>query len=182
VSEGERARLQELVTRLADGDRSAIEPTFLVLWPIVRGFSLRALANSADAEDAAQQAILKVFEQAADFDRARDATAWALTIASFEVRTIRRRAQRRRESASEIPPELAAAEGGPEQLLIERDLEAAAREVLAMLKPEDAAVILAALSEDRARAGEGKSPTLRKRLERALARLRVAWRAKHEAD
>lgn len=182
MSEGERARLQELVTRLADGDRSAIEPTFALLWPIVKHYALRALPVPADAEDVAQQSILKVFEQVADYDRARDAVAWALTIASFEVRTIRRKALRRREIASELA-DVADAGGDPEQALLERDLESAAREALASLNDEDAAIILAAMADERrARAGQGKSATLRKRLERALARLRVVWRAKHDAE
>jgi DNA-directed RNA polymerase specialized sigma24 family protein len=182
VSEGERAQLQRLIARLAEGDRSAIEPTFVLLWPIVKHFALRALPVPADAEDAAQQAILKVFAQAADYDRARDAVAWALTIAAFEVRTIRRKVQRRREVASDVS-EIAAAGVDPERLLLERDLEAAARDAVATLGHEDAALILAAVDEERrARAGQGKSATLRKRLERALARLRVVWRAKHDTE
>src|SRR5262245_15047408 len=93
----ERAAIQILVTRLAAGDRDAIEPAFAALWPVLRRFSTRTLPIEADAEDAAQQALAKVFEQSASFDPSRDAVAWALTITWYECRTLRRRAQRRRE-------------------------------------------------------------------------------------
>ena len=92
-----RAEIQALLVRLSDGDRSAVEPAFRALWPILGAFSARALGRDAEAEDAAQQTLLKVFAQAASFDHERDGVAWVLTIASYECRTFRRRAARRRE-------------------------------------------------------------------------------------
>lgn len=169
-----RADVQALLVRLADGDRTAIEPAFAVLWPLVRQFSARALHNPADAEDAAQQTLTKLFEQSADFDRARDGLAWVLTIAAFECRTLRRRAQRRREDSQERAPALADCDT-PEALVVERDLQAAALEVLGTLGDEDKKAILAAMSGARP-----ADAAFRKRLQRALGRLRLAWRAKHE--
>jgi DNA-directed RNA polymerase specialized sigma24 family protein len=168
-----RAEIQALLKRPQSGDRAAIEPTFDVLWPILRRFSARALHHEADAEDAAQQALAKLFAQVSSFDSSRDGVAWALAIASFECRTIRRKSHRRREDSLEGEQ---TSNATPEALVIERDLQTAAREVLGMMKEDDANAILAAMADERP-AGDA---TFRKRLERALGRLRLAWRTKHE--
>ena len=73
----ERQRLNELVARLADGDREAFHPVLVSLAPLLRRVAQRRLA-AQDAEDAAQEALVKLFAQAARFDRSRDALAWAL--------------------------------------------------------------------------------------------------------
>src|SRR5438046_2896831 len=100
----ERAAIQDLAVRFAEGDRAAFDPLFAKLWPVVRAFVARSLPD-ADVEDAAQEAIVKVFARIADFDPRRDASAWALTIASFEVLTVRKRRTRRRESPGTQAPE-----------------------------------------------------------------------------
>jgi RNA polymerase sigma-70 factor (ECF subfamily) len=148
-----------------------------VLWPLLRRWSARALPNVADAEDAAQNALTKVFEQTANFDRARDGVAWVLTIAAFECRTARRKMQRRREGGLEMARECATDET-PERLVVNRDLEAAVRDVLETLAEEDVQTIMAAIDGERPVA----DATFRKRLQRALGRLRLAWRAKHEPE
>jgi RNA polymerase sigma-70 factor (ECF subfamily) len=169
-----RAEIQALLVRLSEGDRSAVEPTFRALWPILAKFSARALGGAAEGEDAAQQAIVKVFGQAVSFDPKRDGLAWALTIAAYECRTVRRRTGRRREEGVEAAA-LRATHETPEALAVQRDLVEAANEVLGSLREEDARAILAALGDARP---EGDA-TFRKRLQRALARLRLAWRTKH---
>lgn len=176
-----RARIQSLLTRLADGDRGAIEPAFDALWPVVHRFCARALSPSADAEDAAQQAIVRVFDQVADYDRRRDGLAWVLTIAGYEVMTLRRRVQRRREQGHAANDgDAPATDRDPESMVIEQDLLAAAREILGALRQEDVAVIEAAMGfGDASAMADVPRPTFRKRLQRALERLRVAWRTKH---
>jgi RNA polymerase sigma-70 factor, ECF subfamily len=170
-----RAEIQALLVRLSEGDRSAIEPAFRELWPILGRFSLRALGGAAEAEDAAQQALVKVFAQAANFDRGRDGVAWVLTIASYECRTFRRRAERRREQPIDTAPGVPNPDGTPEALAVQRDLEAAAREVLGTMREDDARAILAAIDDARPRG----DASFRKRLQRAFGRLRLAWRTKH---
>ena len=176
-----RAEVNALLARLADGDRSAIGPAFDLLWPLLARFCRRALASDADGEDAAQEAIVKLFARAASFDPARDGLAWALAIAAWECRTVRRRAGRRREAALDPACE-PAAEGDLEATVAARELAAAAREALAELDPRDAATVLAALSDDPAGRPAAVAPaTFRKRLERALGRLRSIWRGRHGA-
>jgi hypothetical protein len=58
---------------------------------------------------------------------------------------------------------------------LQRDLERAAREVLGDMREEDARAVLAAIDDAR----PPGDATFRKRLQRALTRLRVAWRTKH---
>jgi RNA polymerase sigma-70 factor (ECF subfamily) len=180
VPDDARAQIRVLLTRLADGDRAAIEPAFDALWPLVQRFCARALPNDADADDAAQQAIVRAFDRVADYDRRRDALAWVLTIASYEVLTLRRRIQRRREADAPGVAELRPCDDDPETLVVRRDLVAAAREVLSTLRPDDVAVITAAMGlSDDAMARALPPATFRKRLQRALERLRVAWRTRH---
>ena len=57
------------MTRLSEGDRSAFRPVFDFLQPLLRRFVARQLA-SADAEDVAQQALLRIFERSSQFDPA----------------------------------------------------------------------------------------------------------------
>jgi RNA polymerase sigma-70 factor (ECF subfamily) len=181
VSDGARAQIGELLRRLADGDRRAIEPAFDALWPVVHQFCARALPEAGDAQDAAQQTIVRVFDQVADYDNRRDGLAWVLTIASYEVLTLRRRVQRRREEAGACDEMSLCAPGkDPEASVIQQDLIAAARAVLATLRPEDVAVISAATGLAGTASDLGlQPPTFRKRLQRALGRLRIAWRTRH---
>ncbi|HEY6912249.1 MAG TPA: sigma factor [Myxococcales bacterium] len=173
--EDERAELRRLMGRLADGDRTAFGRAFALLWPRLRAFALRC-AGPADGEDAAQAAILKVFSRASEYDPERDAMVWALGIAAWECRTLRRKRERRREepalALARAPP---AAGGNPEEELIERNLRSAAAEVLGTLRPLDVETISAAAGGER----RARGATFRKRLERAVSRFRLAWRARH---
>ena len=109
------------MARLADGDRSAIAPAFDLLWPVLSRFCRRALASEADGEDAAQEAMVKLFARAASFDPGRDGLAWALTIAAWECRTARRRVGRRREAMLEEAAAAALpADGEPEAAVAAR--------------------------------------------------------------
>jgi DNA-directed RNA polymerase specialized sigma24 family protein len=165
--------------RLADGDRSAFEPVYAALWPQLRAFAAQVLGPH-DGDDAAQAALLKLFARASEFDPSRDALAWALGIAAFECRTLlKKRARRREEPAADDAAAIADRWGGsPEEALIDRDLCAAAGEVLGLLRPIDRETILSLENGQRAVAGA----TFRKRLERALSRFRAVWRTRHGDD
>ncbi len=168
------------MVRLADGDRDAFAPAYAVLWPLVASYCRRALGD-ADGEDTAQEALVKLFERAAEFDREREALPWALGIAAWECRSVRRRSGRRAEAPIDGPAGAQLASGSPsaEDALIERDLLACAAELLGTLAPDDLETLTAAWSGDAA-ARAGVAPaTFRKRVERALARLRAAWRSRH---
>jgi RNA polymerase sigma-70 factor (ECF subfamily) len=175
----ERAsELDRDLAALADGDRSAFQPVFRAVWPVVYRFAERTLGSAADAEDVAQRALLRVFERAVRYDPARPALPFILGIAANECRAARRRAHARRELAVADAPERADPARDPEEASIERDLVEAAAAVLGALRREDMDTILAAVGASERPAVPGA--TFRKRLSRAVGRLRQAWSARHD--
>jgi RNA polymerase sigma-70 factor, ECF subfamily len=170
-------QLQDLLARLADGDRAAFPPAFTLLWPVTRSFARSFLRDDAGAEDAAQQALLRVFLRAAEFDPSRPALPWVIGVVANECRTLRRKTQRRREAPLAAAEAQADSAASPEEDAARRDLERAALSVLEGLPPTDLETILAHVGE--AERPDLPAPTFRKRLERALKRLRRAWSERH---
>jgi RNA polymerase sigma-70 factor (ECF subfamily) len=170
----DRAELQLWMTAAADGDRAALEPLFAALWPIVVAYATRWLADRAAAEDCAQDALVQLFGQLAHFDREHDALTWTLAIATWQCRTARRRIARRAEQPHEGEASVDGAAAAEE-----RELVRAALAELDTLAPHDRDVIAAALFDDGALREHLAPATFRKRLERALARLRTSWRSRH---
>ncbi len=172
-----RSDLQKLMERLAEGDRAALPPAFDLLWPLLRRFTGRHLP-SGEAEDAAQEALLKIFFRAGEFDPSRSALAWALGIAAFEIRTARRRRIRRREDPHPVTESGVKRDPNttPEETVIQEDMEAMLREALGSLRPEDAETLRLYARGDRAAIA---AATFRKRVQRALERLRAVWKVKH---
>lgn len=167
----DRRRLDALLAALADGDRSAFDPFFELSAPIVRRYAERA--SGRDAEDVAQSALLKIFSRAGEYDPDRPALPWILAIVANEVRTHRKRVVRRREEALAIEP--CALEPTPEDEIVERDLVRAIEAIAGGLPAIDRDAIRLAILEERPAAA-----TFRKRLSRALAKLRHAWKEAHD--
>ena len=177
MEETDRRALNAAMRDLADGDRSALPVVFETLWPVLRGFSKRILRDPHDAEDAAQSALVKVFEHASRFDPDGDAVAWAVAIAANECRAMRRRRARETpidDEALQLPAE----SGLPEKELIARNLLSAAIETVGDLRPTDIDTLHAAWDGERPTA---MSVAFRKRLQRAKERLRSAWKSRHGA-
>ena len=174
MERGNDPDLQRIMTRLADGDRSAFHPAFEALWPILRRFMGRHL-SPPEAEDAAQEALLKIFRQVSRFDSSRSAMAWVIGVAGFEIRTARRRQHRRREAPDGEKALLTHADPSqnPEEAAVLRDLEDTVREALGDLSPEDAETLRLYSQGRRPTVAAG---TFRKRVQRALARVRNNWR------
>jgi RNA polymerase sigma factor (sigma-70 family) len=177
VDTNERALLQRDLTSLADGDRDAFRPVFVRLWPVVRDFARRQVPPE-DAEDVAQRALLRLFCRADEFDPQRDALAWCLGIAAWEIRSLRRWRGRKREVA--VPDESAEigllADRGPtpEEVVLSGELAHALSSALGALSPTDVETLRAFAEGDRP-----GGAAFRKRLQRAHARLRHAWRTLH---
>ena len=175
MEDGSLSDLQEFMVRLADGDRSAFPPVYATLWPVLRGLTARHLP-APDAEDAAQEALLRIFRRAAEFDARRSALAWALGIARWEIRTARRRRRRRREETLAADGAGRIADVSMEESLLDRDMVRMMEETMGTLSAADRETL------DLFRNGERTAvaaATFRKRVERALARLRAAWQVKH---
>jgi RNA polymerase sigma-70 factor (ECF subfamily) len=176
-----RAELTRLLSRLADGDRAAFDPLFERVWPLACSFATRLLP-AADAEDAAQQALLAVFAHAAEYDPARPALPWILGIVAWECRTLRRRRQRRREALVPTPDaQLGPGAPSPEEELVRHQLAEAVTAALGTLAATDLDTLTAALAGDPSAWPPVLGATFRKRLSRALARLRNAFWRRHDA-
>jgi RNA polymerase sigma factor (sigma-70 family) len=170
----DREQLDRWMTAAADGDRDAIEPLFHALRPVVTCFAARFLGDQILAEDCAQEALVRLFGQLDRYDPSRDALTWALAIVTWECRSARRRLSRRNET-SDLPETsfdgVALAE--------DRELLRAALATLGSLAARDLEIITAALDDDDDLRERLAPATFRKRLERALARLRLSWRSRH---
>src|SRR4051812_15065205 len=174
---GYRKAIHDALVRLSDGDRTAFDVLLDQLWPVILSFARRGVGHGADAEDIAQEVFFRICSRIADFDRTRDGLSWAFGIASYEIKTQRRRSQRRREVHDEAA--VAVQVDGAlsqEQALLERELLVTFEQALGALAEADRQ------SLGLARAAEVSlvaSPSARKRKQRALERLRNLWRSIH---
>jgi RNA polymerase sigma-70 factor (ECF subfamily) len=168
----ERAALAEQMARLADGDRSAFRPVFDALWPRSRALAVR-LVGPDDADDAAQRAIMKLFEQAHRYRRGTDPIAWGLAITAWECRTVRRRRDRGREVA--LPESVVSSAPSPDEQTLLKELEEIATAAIGTLTARDRETLALALDGDPI-ALPIAGATFRKRRQRATERLRAAIR------
>jgi RNA polymerase sigma factor (sigma-70 family) len=173
--ESRRRELHLAMVRFSDGDRGAFRAVFDGLWPVLLAFTRGMRLGPADAEDAAQRALLLVFSRIADLDPERDGVAWALTLASYEVLTLRKQQTRRREAPVMALADTRDARPGPEEATIADDLRRCLRVAIGELHEADRV----ALDELLADAELDPSERGRKRRYRASERLRAWWRRVH---
>ncbi len=175
-----RMALNRNLAALADGERAAFDPVYRTLWPLLVRFIAGISGDRAIAEDMAQQAMLKIFSRVSTFDVSRDGLSWSMTIAFNEYQSHRRR---RANSLSELD-ESALAEvpdsDTPEAIAIRDNLREAVRTVLASLRPQDRETIVAAITDGQRPAVSAAA--FRKRLQRALAQTRLAWKRYYGDD
>ncbi len=175
VDANARRELNEAMTRLARGERDAFDFVYRGLFAAVRALSSKMIGET-EADDAAQQTLIKLLAQASDYETGRDVLTWALSIAVWECRTIRRRAGRSREAPFVRGTEVIDPARSPEDAIVAQEAEAAFIEVLGRLSTSDREALEAALEAN------ASSPTLRKRKQRALDRLRKLWRSVYGTD
>lgn len=166
----ERSRLNTAMGRLARGDRAAFAVVFEALAPPVRRLCAKKLDNAADADDAAQAALIKLFERAPDYDPARDVVGWALSLAWWECRTVISARQRARSKAGGgVDADDLPAAHDLEARLLAHEADELLRAAIGELSPADTDALKRALQGAPLSAGE------RKRKQRALARLRALF-------
>lgn len=161
----ERACLRAALARGADGDRAALEEAFARARPLALAVCQRILGDD-QAEDAVQEALVNLFFHLGSYDEPRDPVPWVVAFAVNASRTALKRRIRRRELPD--PPERAA-EGDPEQAVVEAELRAAVRATLDAMSELHAETLALAMGE------RPNTPTFRKRLERAMVRFRALW-------
>lgn len=168
--------LDDLFRRVADGDRSAVEPAFRLLWPIVRRYCASKTRDESCADDAAQSTLVKMFEQAVHYDPTKPAIAWALALAYWECRTQGTRDRRELVRAGETTPD----DHGdpaphPEAAFSDAEATRLALQLLAELPPEERA-LLEGNEEGLGDTLQALAPAARrKRKQRLLEQLRSAW-------
>ncbi len=181
-SEGPSARTDaELVELARDDDVRA----YAELVERYRDVAFRAAyliaRNGADAEDAAQDAFVKAYYALGRFRSGEPFRPWILRIVSNEARNRRRSAGRHERLALRLAevrgPEEAA--GSPDTAAIGHESRGILLQALEALPERDRLVIayryLLDLSEAETSAALGVRPgTVKSRLSRALARLRIA--------
>ena len=175
-----RAELSRLLLRLADGNRTAFDPIYEMTLPIVHRFAAKMISNKSEADDIAQTALMKVFSRCAEFRRDGDALSWILGITAFECRTARQKVKRRKEEFGQEDSldQKADLSATAEEKLITKNLEDAIQEALSGLSFEDQETIRISIHE--MERPNIPATTFRKRLERALGRLKDTWRDKYE--
>jgi RNA polymerase sigma-70 factor (ECF subfamily) len=172
-----RKAIHDAMVRLSDGDRSALPILLDQLWPVILAFAERGVGHQQDAEDVAQEVFLRICSGISGFDRRRDGLSWAFAIASYEIMTHRRRRQRRREDLDASDLQRRADPGASqEEAVVSRDLLSALTLTVGTLSSEDRLTL--GLVESAGAIPIGGA-SLRKRRQRALDRLRAAWRRLH---
>jgi len=166
-----RLAIHGAMVRFADGNRDAFREVFDSLWPVLLAFAASRLPIREDAEDVAQRALLKVFSQIADMDRSRDGVTWVVTIAAYEVMTVRRTSTRRREQGSDELAAVADVRPSVDEQIFREETRAMVRAAIGDLPQRDQAVLAMILNDGPVTKGE----TARKRRYRALRRLRALW-------
>jgi len=100
--------LVTLLTRVATGDRGAFQVLYERTSAKLFASVCRILGDRAAAEDAVQEAYMKIWSRAGDFDSALGSPiAWMTTIARYTaIDTARRGAERVSSASSEFDPDL----------------------------------------------------------------------------
>jgi RNA polymerase sigma-70 factor, ECF subfamily len=80
-----------LITRIAAGDRSAMQALFARYRVRVYRWLLRLVDDDALAEDLLSEVFLDVWRQAASFERRSSVSTWLLAIARYKALSARRR-------------------------------------------------------------------------------------------
>lgn len=159
--------------RLAEGQRQAVNEVYSILWPILVRYCQSKLKTDADAQDAAQQALIKMIEQASQYDASRPAIGWALSFAYWECRTEQRKRGRKKTVGDEALSVLFSEES-PESQVAEAELISAANELLASLTSDEQALIEDDATQLSATLKQLSPTARRKRKQRVMDRLRQA--------
>lgn len=159
---------------LAEGDRSCFNEAFELMWPIVRETCERLVGSCDEAEDLAQETLLKIFEQVKDYDPTKDAIAWTLTIAKFEFMTLRKRKIRRKEvfDIEKIVGTLSDSNPNSEERLINNQANEAILGIFNELDENEKETINQYLKNSE----QPKTPITRKRFQRVTEKIRKAWK------
>lgn len=125
---------EALLVLYANGDRAAARSLTLRLTPRVLGYATRLLGDRAEAEDVAQEAMLRLWRVAPDWRQGEaQVSTWLYRVVTNLVTDRLRLRQRRNASALDDAPEVADGAPGAVAGLIQADRMAALETALAAL-------------------------------------------------
>src|SRR5438067_3524237 len=137
---------QRLIQRIRDGEHDAFYELIRPYERRVYAAALALLRNDADAEDCAQEAVLKAFKNIRQFRAEAKFSTWLIQIAINEARMRRRRdrkplydsldAGQETEEGDYMPMDLADWREIPSEAVERRQLRDALARALALLKPQ----------------------------------------------
>jgi RNA polymerase sigma factor (sigma-70 family) len=177
----------ELVQRAQEGDREALEAVILKIQDRVYGLALRMLGHPADAEDAAQEILVKMITRLGGFNFDSAFSTWVYRVAANHLLTSRKRRAELQVQTFEIYASLiqrgfsgerAGAGNQAEQSLIVEEIRLSCLHgvLICLDRPHRMAYILGEVFELSSREGayvlEISPATFRKRLSRARKRIR----------
>ncbi len=173
-----------LIERARRGDLGAYEDLVRAHQEAAFRAAYLITRDSADAQDAAQEAFLRAYGALGRFDTRRPFRPWLLRIAT-NVALNRVRASRRRQSMAErygTRESIGQAEPAIEAGVLKRERSRRVRDAIDRLRPDDRQLIVLRyffdLSEaELAQAFDVAAGTIKSRLHRALGRLRDTIRA-----
>ena len=150
------ATWEQLIEAVAQhGDRAAFARLFGHFAPRIKTFMRRSGMSEADAENLAQETLLRVWRKAALFDFATSGfEAWIFTIArNLRIDALRRERRGVLEGASDIDNEFLLDEAPlADDVLVSRQGEARIREALAALPGDQQRVVELSFYQERAHA------------------------------
>jgi RNA polymerase sigma-70 factor, ECF subfamily len=149
ASSDEPSNLEQLVTRVARSqDRDAFADLFRHFAPRLAGFFARGGLDPAARDELVQEAMLRVWRSAGQFDAGRgSATTWVFTIAR-NVRIDHQRRPATRNAADALDPSTAdPAAPRADEVLADRRRALEVRAALDQLPPEQSQVLEAAYFE-----------------------------------
>ena len=129
-----------LISRIANGDRLAMQVLFARHHVRVYRFVLRLVRNEATAEDLISEVFLDVWRQAAKFEGRSQVSTWMLSIARFKALSALRR-KPEQELADETAAAIEDHSDDPEVTLAKKDKGAVLRECLTALSAEHREVV-----------------------------------------
>jgi len=156
-------------------DRAAFARLFDHFAPRLKGFAMRAGANTAEAEDIVQDVMIKVWQRAHQFDPQQAQVSGCIYRIARNQQIDRFRKDRRPEPEMLVPEEEAAPDAG--QVVALEQEAAGLREALSRLKPDQREMVerayLGELSHTEIQAETGLPlGTIKSRIRLALEKLR----------
>jgi RNA polymerase sigma-70 factor (ECF subfamily) len=142
ADESAELEVAEQARRVKRGDRSAFEALVRSVQRPVFGLCLRLLGNEAEASEAAQEALLRGYQNLDRYDESRSFELWMLAIARNHcLDVLRRRPHMRTDDVDELHERLPAREPNQEEQAIATQTRHSLEEAMATLPVEDREVL-----------------------------------------